>query len=220
MNLRSGTVALLTASCATTPVTVAPCTPQSFSCRGQQPAEPTEAREFVEQNTVIYPIVTGLPPEQVAQTLCEQVLGPSGSASVLGNAVSVQETPSMQGQVRALLLNVDKAPVVKSDALSTGRRVSASGGHERCSLQNFSCRGRQPPEPIKARKIADPATVLYPILTDVPLEQLAQTLCEQILTPRGSASVLGKAVSVQDTPGTQERIRQALLNIDVPSGKQ
>jgi hypothetical protein len=204
--LRPAIVVLLTAGCASGPLRSATCMPQSFSCRGNQPAEPTEAREFVEQNTVVYPIVTELPPEQVAQTLCEQVLGPLGSASVLGKAISVQETPSIHVRVRQLLLAVDPAPSTRS--------TSTPIGLEPCALQNFGCRGRQPPDPTQAKKIAEPITVVYPVPTKLPAAQVAQTVCEQILTPFGSASVLGKSVSIQDTPGAHATVRQLFLNMD------
>lgn len=202
-------LAALVAGCATTPATT-PCSPRGFSCRGRQPSEPLKVHEPPDSQAVVYRVGNGVEPEQAATALCEQVLSPFGSASVLGEAVSVQDAVGAHELARDLLRNVASAQTPKS----------AGGGGlsppTMCAAHSFTCRGRQPSEPTKAKEPAEPLTLVYPIATDLPPEQVANTLCEQVLSPFGSASVLGRAVSVQDTPGTHERVKLLFLNVDKP----
>lgn len=206
--------AALAAGCATAPAPV-PCSERNFSCRGRQPSVPLQIRELPDSQALIYPLAEWLSPEQVAQTLCEQVLSPFGSASVVGSAVSVQDAVGAQEAARELLRSVAALPVPKSDVKITG------GQRAVCSQHGFSCRGRQLDDATKALTLDDPLTLVYPIATDIQAEQVANTLCVQVLSPLGSASVIGNGVAVQDTPGIHERARQLFLNVDkISSPKQ
>lgn len=205
MTVRQFVVAsLVLVSCATVP-TPAPCGQRGFSCRGRQPAEPIKLRELPDSQTLVYSLTSGVDPEQVAHALCEQVLSPFGSASVIGHAVSVQDSVGAQEAARELLRESSTGP--------TSSKVKPQG-QLKCGSGSFNCRGRQAEDPSKVRQVAGPVTLVYPIVTGLPPEQVAQTICEQVLSPFGSVSVLSKAVSVEDAPDVQERVRQLFLNVD------
>lgn len=80
---------------------------RAFSCHANLSGTPNpeDAQDLV---TLVYPLINNVPPEQVAQALCEQVLTPLGRATVVGRGVSVRERGPAHQAVAKFMRAIDQ----------------------------------------------------------------------------------------------------------------